>query len=373
MDINKRADREGGIIRTGIIGILVNIVLAAIKALIGFSSGSIAIVMDALNNLSDVLSSVVTIVGTKLAAAPPDKVHPLGHGRIEYISTVVIAFLVVIAGVSALRESVLKIMHPNPIAFSYLTLGIITIIIGVKILLGTYTKQMGHRLNADSLVASGYDALLDALISFTTLINVILRLFFTINIDGWLGALISLIIIKTGFDILGDSLNTIIGRRTDPELSRALKNRILEDSRIHGIYDLFLENYGPDYIMGSVYIELDDTLSAQEVYEITRNLKKRILEEFNIILTFGIYAVNTEDKEMQTLYNAVRDIVISHEEVMEMHDFYFDKEENIISFDIVIEFAVRDREGYKESLIAELKETFPEHDYCVQVDLDYRD
>lgn len=373
MNINNREDREGGIVRTGIIGIIVNLALALIKALISLSSGSVAVLMDAVNNLSDVLSSLIAIAGTKLASLPPDHGHPMGHGRIEYLSTVAIAFLVLLAGVSALRESILKILSPDPVSFSVYLAGILLLVVFVKLILGRYTKRMGERLNADTLRASGYDALLDAVISFFTFIGAMLQLFFRVNIDGWIGAAIALLVIKTGTEIFREALDNIIGRRTDPKLCKAIKKKLCRDERVRGVYDLVLMNLGPDRLVGSVYIEVSDRLLAGEVYELTRTLRKELSDEFDIAMTIGIYAFRPPSAQERALRKTVEEIVASHEEVLEMHDFYLDAQNALISFDIAIEFSVRDRAKYGEDLRGELKAAFPEYEYDIQIDLDYRD
>ena len=219
-------NRDKVIIRTSIIGILANIFLASFKAVVGILSSSIAIVLDAVNNLSDALSSVITIIGTKLAGKRPDKNHPYGYGRIENLSATLIAVIVLYAGVTSLVESIKKMIHPSVPDYSAAALVIVATAVLVKILLGLYVKKKGESVNSDSLISSGKDALLDSVISASTLVAAAVYLIFNIRTEAWLGAVISLVIIKSGLEMLGDSLSNIIGKRISSELSKEIKQTV---------------------------------------------------------------------------------------------------------------------------------------------------
>ena len=197
-------DREKTIVKTGIIGIVTNILLAAFKAFVGLLSNSIAIILDAVNNLSDALSSTITIIGTKLAGKKPDKKHPMGHGRIEYISAAIISMIVLYAGITSLIESVKKIINPVTPEYKTVTLIIVAVAVVVKIVLGTYVKKTGEKVNSDALKASGKDALFDSIISASTLVAAIVFLISGVGIEAYLGAAISVIIIKSGVEMTGD-------------------------------------------------------------------------------------------------------------------------------------------------------------------------
>ena len=214
--------RERTIVRTSIIGVGANILLVAAKALVGILSNSIAIILDAVNNLSDALSSVVTMVGAKLAARRPDKKHPLGHGRIEYLSAMIVAAIILYAGVTSLIESVKKIINPETPDYSVVSLVIVGVAVLVKIVLGINVKKVGNSVNSDSLVNSGDDAVLDSVISATTLAAAAVYLIFNISLEAWLGAVIAIVIIKAGFDMLKDTLSKILGERVDAQLARIL-------------------------------------------------------------------------------------------------------------------------------------------------------
>ena len=251
--------REKTIIRTSVIGIIANVMLAAFKAVVGLMSNSIAIVLDAVNNISDAGSSLITIVGTKLAGKKPDKKHPFGYGRIEYLSAMIISVIVLYAGITSFVESVKQIIHPETPDYSAVSLAIVAVAVVVKIVLGRYVKGVGVKVNSDSLVNSGEDATLDSVISASTLVAAGIFLIFHISLEAWLGAIISLVIIKSGIEMLRDTVSQILGERNDVELARSIYATVKSFPDVQGAYDLVLNNYGPDTWNGSVHIEVPDT------------------------------------------------------------------------------------------------------------------
>ena len=206
-----------------IIGIVANVLLAAFKAIVGVLANSVAIIMDAVNNLSDALSSVITIVGTKLSERPADREHPFGFGRVEYFSAIIIAVIVLSAGITSLIESVKKIFEPTEPEYTNVTLVVIAVAIVVKLILGMFVKKQGEQLNSDALIASGSDALFDAVITLATLISAGIMLLWQVSLDGILGALISVVIIKAGFEMLASPVNELLGARISPDLLKAIK------------------------------------------------------------------------------------------------------------------------------------------------------
>ena len=230
-------DRQSQIIRTSWVGIGANVLLAAFKAVVGLVAGSVAIVMDAVNNLSDALSSVITILGAKLSVRPADREHPFGFGRVEYFSAIIIALIVLAAGVTSLVESVRKIFVPTTPTYTTVTLVVIIVAIAVKLLLGRYVKHKGEQLKSDALVASGSDALFDAIITLATLVSAGIMLLWNVSIDGWLGAAISLLIVKAGFEMLISPINELLGKKVSPELIRQIKHDITEQKGVHGVFE----------------------------------------------------------------------------------------------------------------------------------------
>ena len=365
-------NRDKTIIRTSIIGILANVFLAGFKAVIGIMSNSIAIVMDAVNNISDAASSVITIVGTKLAGKQADKKHPFGYGRIEYLSAMVISLLVLYAGITAFTESVKKIIHPDMPDYSAVALIIVAVAVVVKLVLGRYVKHIGVTVNSDSLINSGEDAKMDSVISLSTLIAAAVYIFFHISIEAYLGAVIAVIIIKSGFEMLRDTLSKILGESTDAQFARDIKETIVSYPEIKGAYDLVLHNYGPDSFNGSVHIEIPDTMSADDLDQLIRKVTQDVYHKHNVILTgVGIYSINTKDTEAITIRERVLQIVRDNPYVLEVHGFYVDKIKKTIRFDVVVSFDAKDRSLVYEDIKEKVGEKYPEYSLEITLDTDF--
>lgn len=365
-------DRDRKIIRTSIIGILANIFLVAFKAFIGLTSNSIAIVMDAVNNLSDAASSVITIIGTKLARKEADRKHPFGYGRIEYLSAMVISVLVLYAGITAFIESVKKIITPETPDYTPVALIIVAAGVIVKIALGLYVKSVGKKVNSDSLINSGQDATLDSIISASTLVAAAVYIIFHISLEAWLGAVIAVVIIKSGIEMLRDTLSKILGERADAELAREIKRTVNSFPEVLGSYDLVLHNYGPDAFHGSVHIEVPDTFTADELDRLTRKLTAAVYEKTGVILAaVGVYSSNTKDTLAVKTRKRVSEIALSHEHVMQMHGFYFDSEEKSIRFDIIVSFDAKDRREVCRQVTADIQKAFPDYRLEIVLDTDF--
>jgi len=361
--------REKTIVRTSIIGIVANVFLAAFKAAIGLASNSIAIVMDAVNNISDAGSSLITIIGTKMAGRQPDKKHPFGYGRIEYLSAMIISVIVLYAGITSLIESVKKIINPDTPDYSVVSLVIVAVAVVVKIVLGQYVKSVGKKVNSSSLVNSGEDASLDSVISASTLLAAGIFLFFHISLEAWLGAIISLVIIKSGFEMLKETISQILGERNDPDLARSIKETVTSFPDVQGAYDLVLNNYGPDAWNGSVHIEVPDTYSADRLDQLIRSIQVKVYEEYRVILTaIGVYSVNTKDEYIIEAKKRVTEIVFSHPHVLQMHGFYMDKEKKTMRFDLVLSFDSPDRTKAFKDIHDDVQKEYP--DYTLQMTMD---
>lgn len=361
--------RQQKIVKTSVIGIIVNLILVAFKAAVGILTNSIAITLDAVNNLTDALSSIITIIGAKLAGKAPDKEHPYGYGRIEYFSSVIIAAIVLWAGITALMESWPKIFNPDVTNYTPISLIIIAVAVAVKFVLGRYVKHVGEDINSQALVASGSDAFFDAILSFSTLVAAIISIFFHISLEGILGVIISIVIIKASIDMLRETLDSMIGSRVDSDLARKIKDEICKIPEVYGAYDLSLHNYGPESMQGSVHVEVDDSLTALEIHNLTRMISQKIFEEFSIILTVGIYARNEK-------YGNVRDdlyeIASKYEEVLEIHGFMVYEEQKLVTFDIIVDFDAN-REKVKNKILNEIKQKHPEFTYYMIDDYDISD
>ena len=367
------AIREKTIVRTSVIGIVTNLLLVGFKAFVGLMSNSIAIILDAVNNLSDALSSVVTIIGAKLGAKQPDKKHPLGYGRIEYLSSMIVAALVLYAGITSLVESIKKIFHPEAADYGTVTLVIISVAIVVKLLLGLYVKKQGKKVNSGALAASGSDAMFDAILSASVLASAIVYLVWGVSLEAYVGVIIAGFIIKAGIEMMIETLNDIIGKREDAEITKELKQIICEEEAVLGAYDVTLFNYGPNKNYGSVHVELPDTLTVDEVDRITRRIQTNVFHKTGVILTgIGVYSYNTSNDEAAQMRNRIQQTVLSHEWALQMHGFYADTEQKTLRFDVVMSFDV-DRKDALETLYQEIRGLYPDYEILIVPDVDIAD
>ena len=364
-------DRNTQIIRTSIIGIVANVLLAAFKALVGILASSIAIIMDAVNNLSDALSSVITIVGTKLSERPADRKHPFGFGRIEYFSAIIIAVIVLSTGVTSLIESVKKIFNPTEPTYTTTTLIVIVVAIVVKLLLGQYVKRKGQQLKSDALIASGADALFDAVITLATLVSAGVMLLWHVSLDGVLGALISLVIIKAGVEMLASPVNELLGAKVSPELVSDVKREVKAFDGVHGVYDIILHNYGPNVMIGSLHISVPDTMTAYDIHGLTRKISTQIFDKHGIILTVGVYSLATGDNRRADLQKKVLQTLASKKEIVQVHGFYYNENDRRLSVDVVPDITVHDDAALIAQLTTDIQPIVPDMTVTIVVDHNY--
>lgn len=366
-------NREKIIIKTSVVGILVNILLAAFKAVVGLAANSIAVVLDAVNNLSDALSSVITILGAKLASKRPDKEHPLGHGRLEYISAMIVSAIVLYAGITSLIESVKKIIDPVKPEYTTLSLVIIATAVVAKILLGRYVKAQGKKADSGALIASGTDALSDAILSLAVFLTAIIYTLTGFALEAYIGVVISIFIIKAGIEMVQDTVKDILGKRADESLSKTIKQILIDEPEVLGAYDLFLHNYGPGKFYGSVHLELPDVMTVEQVDVLTRRVQNKIYAETGVIMTgVGVYSYNTKSDKAAAIRNKIQEVVMAHDWALQMHGFYIDEEKKDIRFDVVMSFDIKHRDGL-EILHGELDSMFPEYTLIIAPDIDITD
>ena len=361
--------REKTIARVSLISIVANVALAAFKAVAGLAASSISIILDAVNNLSDALSSIITIIGIKLAGKKPDKKHPYGHGRIEYISASIISAIILYAGFTALKESIVKIINPTRPSYSNLTLVILSAAIIVKLLLASFVKKAGKKAMSKALEASGDDARNDALLSASVFASALAMRFFGLSLEAYVSVLISVFIIKSGIEMLKDTFDDILGARVSSDTAKAVKETVCNIPGVYGAYDLFLNDYGPKRLQGSIHIEVLDTMTAAQIDELSNKIMVEVFNKHGVILTaVGIYSRNTNDQEATDAKEKVLEILEGHKDVLQMHGFYMNKEMKIIKFDVIISFDVKDRETECARILQEVSKEFP--GYSVKINLD---
>lgn len=354
-------NREKTIVRTSVTGILTNLFLVAFKMTAGLLANSIAVVLDAVNNLSDALSSIITIVGVKLAGKASDAKHPLGHGRIEYLSALAVAGLVLYAGVTSMVESIKKIIHPAAPEYSILTLVIIAVGVVTKIILGTYFKKTGQKVNSNSLVASGEDARFDAILSFSVFVCALIYIFTHVSLEAYVGGVIAVFIIKSGIEMLRDTVDDLLGTAFDRQLTHDIKAYVKDmDPAIMGGYDLILHSYGPEHTVGSIHIAVKDTTTADEIDALSRRITAAVYQKFHVLLVgIGIYSYNTKNDKAAEMRSHVTHLVMSHEGVIQVHGFYVDLAKKYMSFDMIIDWNIKDRESLYRKITEEVQKEYP--------------
>ena len=364
--------RNKNIIITSIIGIVTNFFLALFKAIVGFLSGSISIVLDSVNNISDVASSVITIIGTRLATKEPDKEHPFGHGRMEYLSSLIISIIILYAGFTSIIESIKKLINPGKLEYTVFSIVVVIIAVFVKIFLGLYVKSKGKQYNSSSLINSGNDALLDSVISFSTLLSALIFLLTGISIEAYLGIIISIVIIKTGIDMIRRATSSILGERVDIELIKSVKKTILSYPDVLGVYDIIFNNYGPNSYYGSVHIEVSNTHSIDYVDELLRNITSDVYTKHGIVLSaIGIYSIDKTNHDVRDARKKIKKILSKYNTVLQMHGFYFNKEKKTIQFDIVISFEEINKSKLYDDIYNKIKKIYPDYDINISFDNDF--
>ena len=365
-------NRNKQIVKLGIQGIIVNLILVLFKGIVGLISNSIAIILDAVNNLGDVLSSVITIIGTKLSEKRPNKKHPYGYGRIEYLTSIIIAIIVFTAGITAFKEALDKVINPVTAKYSIPLLIVIVAAVLVKYFFGNYLKKEGKKLESNSLVASGTDAVNDSILSLSTLIAAIISILFNISIEGYIGIIISILIIKIAIDILQETVADMIGERANPELIDKIRKKINSYDEVLGVYDIQVHNYGPNKIISTAHIQIDDELKAREIHRLTRRIEVDIYTTYGIILTLGIYASN-DQKEYKEIKDYITKTIKEYNNIIQMHGFYVDDEYNLISFDLIFNFDETNPEKIVKEIKDNLKKKYPKYKYSIIIDADISD
>ncbi len=365
-------NREKRILKASFCGILLNIVLSILKGINGIITKSTSILSDALNNLSDSMSFIATFIGTKMANKKPDKEHPYGHGRIEYFTAIIVALLILYAGINALTDSFKKVLNPSIPDYNYFSIIIMIISILSKIIYSIYIKKVGKETKSEVLLDTSFDSLMDVFLTGSTLVCALLQLLFNLNIDGYIGIVISVFIINNSIKMLKSPINTIIGTSVDKEIIDNLINEVTKFNEVKGVYDVLLHNYGINGLIGSIHVELRDNMTAKEIHIMSKEIEKIIYDKLHIILTIGIYATNENDKLSYKVKKDLLDISKNYPSIIDVHGFYLDISDKTIRFDLTFDF-LDDKEinSIKKKIIKELKDKYPNYDYIVVIDRDY--
>lgn len=361
----------------GIIGILVNLLLFFVKLFVGLIVGSIAVTADAFNNLSDAASSLITILGFKLSTMPPDKEHPFGHGRLEYISALIVSFMVIIVGLQFTKSSIERILNPTAVTFELIPFILILISIVFKIWLSRFNSVIGNKIDSSALKAASFDALGDVITSSCVAISLISSKFTTFPIDGYIGVIVSLMILYSGYTLVKDTLNPLLGEAPDPVLVKNIKDEVLSYEHIIGVHDLIIHNYGPGRIMASIHAEVPSNLSIITIHEVIDKAEKEVSKKLKLYLVIHMDPINVDDKEVIETENQLLRILNQHTLIKSMHDFRVvgkGEKKNLI-FDVVVDSNRKKRTMSDRELIEEItsmvKEIYPNYNCIITIDEDY--
>lgn len=373
---NKKVREKYGYLG-GIIGIVVNLLLFGVKFTVGLIVNSIAVTADAFNNLSDVGSSVVTIFGFKLSSKPADREHPFGHGRIEYISGLIVAFLVLMVGFEFVKSSFDRIKNPTPVEFSFVPFILLVISILFKVWLSRFYKNIGGKINSSALQASGVDALSDVVSSSTVAFSLLISRFTSFPIDGYIGMAVSAFILYAGYNLIKDTLNPLLGTAPDKELVESIQQLMLNYEHIDGTHDLLVHNYGPGRIIASIHAEVPLNISVVKIHEVIDRAEKEISAELDIYLVIHMDPITTDDREILEAKEELAEALKAFPLVKSFHDFRVvgEGENKNLIFDVVIDanhkLTAEEELKIQKDINVELKKTHPNHNAIVTVDKDY--
>lgn len=297
----------------------------------------------------------------------------MGYGRIEYLSSMIVAAIVLYAGITSLVESIKKIIHPQEAEYSIISIVIIAVSVVVKFILGKYVKRQGEKVDSGALIASGADSIFDSILSLSVFISAIIYMIWSISLEAYVGVLLSGFIIKAGFEMMMETINHIIGQRQDKEISNKIKDLINDEKQVIGTYDLILFNYGPDKYYATVHLELPDTMSVAEVDQLTRRLQLKVYKKMEIILIgVGVDSYNTKDDETSRIRNDVQKLVLSHDWALQLHGFYIDIEQKNMRFDVIVSFE-KDFKDAVEIITDEVQQKYPDYKILMIPDIDITD
>lgn len=353
-----------------IVGILCNVLLFAIKVSIGIFINSISIMADAFNNLSDAGTSIISFIGVKLAGRPADKEHPFGHGRLEYISALVVAFVILFVGFTLLKNSFIKVLHPEKVGFSWSLTLILSLSILIKIWLSLFNKNLGNRINSSILKATSADARNDVLVTTTTIIAIIIGYYFDCTIDGWIGLIVSIFVLLSGYKIAKDTLMPLLGEPVDRNVYEDITKKVESYEGIIGCHDLITHNYGPSNIMATIHVEVPNDSDMEKIHETIDNIERDIFKEMGISLVIHMDPVEMKDKNIVESKNMVQMTVYEIEPNAHIHDFRVVYEDSItiLIFDLVVPYSYKEKN--KQDLLNKITEQINDVDQKYQCVID---
>lgn len=372
--IEDEKTRNAYIYLGSIVGIICNLILSIIKITVGVISSSVSIMADGFNNLSDMASSLITMIGIKLANMPADKEHPFGHGRMEYLSALVVAFMVMLVGAQFIKSSVDRILNPTKVSFEMIPFILLLISLILKLWLSRFNKYVGEKINSSALKAASVDALGDVFTSSCVIISFVASKFTTIPIDGYVGVLVSLAILYAGYSLVKDTISPLLGEAPDEELVKSIKQGVLSYDNIIGVHDLIIHNYGVGKCMASIHAEIPSNIDLVTIHEIIDTAEREISQKLNIYLVIHMDPMCIHDEKINAIKGDVQKILFKYEQIKSMHDFRITegKNQTNIIFDIEVNFdevnTVEKEEELRKNLEEDIKKLNPLYNCIITID-----
>lgn len=362
---------------SGVTGIIVNILLFVVKLLVGLTAQSVSIMADSFNNLSDAASSIITIVGFKLSSIPADKEHPFGHGRMEYISALVVAFMVMIVGFQFIKTSIDKILNPTIVKFSMIPFVLLVISILFKVFLAIFNTRLGKAIDSSSLKAAAFDSIGDVVTTTVVVISFLASKYTTLPIDGYIGVVVALVILISSINLIRETISPLLGEAPDRELVNNIQKSLMSYDNIVGVHDLIVHSYGPGRCMASIHAEIPSSLNVMDIHEIIDTAEREISSKLNIILVIHMDPICLDDDIINSTRTEVLKIVTEDPHFISMHDFRIvgdGKHKNIL-FDVVLkndkEFNKLSDDELKQNLEDKIKKIYPSYGYVITIDRNY--
>ncbi|MDF2533491.1 MAG: cation efflux family protein [Clostridia bacterium] len=359
----------------GFIGIFANILLFAGKLLVGLAINSIAVMADAINNLSDAASSVITLVGFKVTNKPADREHPFGHGRIEYISAMIVSFLVILVGFEFIKSSVERVMNPEAVKFDWITIILLSFSIAIKVWLSFFNRKIGRAIGSKAMEATAMDSLSDVITTSVVLLSLILSIWITFPIDGYIGIAVALFIMYSGFNLTKDTLNPLLGEAPEVEFVNDIITRTLSYEGVIGVHDIIVHNYGPNRCVVSLHAEIPASMDVVSAHDLIDKAEQEISEELGIHLVMHMDPINTDDKVVQKVQQQIVGVLMEFGMELSIHDFRMVGDDNHcnVIFDMVIphEVAEKDEKKVSKEISEAIKNKYPQFNPIIKIDRSY--
>jgi cation diffusion facilitator family transporter len=363
----------------GFVGIVVNLLLFALKLTVGLIVTSIAVIADAFNNLSDAASSIVTILGFKISKIPADKEHPFGHGRMEYISALIVAFMVMLVGMQFVKSSFERILNPEKVTFELIPFLLLVISILLKVWLSIFNRYIGNRINSSALKAASVDALGDVFTSSCVVLSLLAAKYTSFPVDGYAGIIVSIVILYSGFSLVKETISPLLGEAPSPELVESINSSLLSYDHIIGVHDLIIHNYGVGKFMATIHAEIPADMNLLKIHNIVDRAEREISKKLGIMLFIHMDPISIDNEEEKKIRSSVNEIISSMPYIKSFHDLRIvegiDEEKKNLIFDVVVDTISMNKtyteDKVREDLLFYLIKIYPEYNFIITVDYQF--